>query len=96
MQRQQVDPDSTLAFYRRALHARRENSALGDGVMSWIDAPDGVLAFSREPGFVCVINYNDHPIELPSGLADADLILSSGDPIDGTLAGCTAVWLERR
>ena len=96
VERQQEDPDSTLAFYRRALHARRENSALGDGAMSWIDAPEGVLAFSREPGFVCVINYNDHPVELPASLADAHVILSSGDPIDGTLAGCTAVWLERR
>jgi len=96
VERQQDDPDSTLAFYRRALHARRENPALGDGAMSWIDAPEGVLAFSREPGFVCVINYNDHPVELPASLADAHVILSSGDPIDGTLAGCTAVWLERR
>ena len=27
--------------------------------MTWIDAPDGVLAFRRGAGFACVINYTD-------------------------------------
>ena len=50
VERQQDDPDSTLTFYRRALRARRENPALGDGAMSWIDCAGrcaGVLQRSR-------------------------------------------------
>ena len=91
---QQSDPGSTLGFYRAALHARRENPALGDGIMTWIDAPAGVLALSRGGGFVCVINYNDHPVELPATLATARPILVSSDCAPGVLPGCTAAWLQ--
>jgi alpha-glucosidase len=91
---QQGDPGSTLAFYRAALRARRSNPALGDGAMTWIDAPDGVLAFRRGADFVCVINYNDHPVTLPSELAAAEPIRLSTDAPPGTLAAATAAWLK--
>ncbi|MFC4464549.1 hypothetical protein ACFPH6_08240 [Streptomyces xiangluensis] len=34
-----------LELYRTALRLRRDNPALGDGTMTWLDAPAGVLAF---------------------------------------------------
>jgi alpha-glucosidase len=38
-ERQQGDPDSMLEFYRYALSLRRREAALGDGAMTWLDAP---------------------------------------------------------
>jgi len=62
--------------------------------MTWIDAPDGVLAFRRGVDFVCVINYNDHPVTLPSGLDAAEPILLSAEAPSGTLAAAAAAWLR--
>ena len=64
---QDGDPASTLTFYRAALRARRAEPALGDGTMTWLDAPDGVLAFRRGTDFACVINYSDDAAALPAG-----------------------------
>ncbi|WP_069869275.1 glycoside hydrolase family 13 protein [Streptomyces malaysiensis] len=58
------DPDSTLELYRGALALRRELPGLGDGEMSWLQAPAGVLALSR-PGFVCTLNTLGEEVELP-------------------------------
>ena len=54
-----------LALYRRALHARRAEPGLGDGPMTWLAAPAGVLAFDRGGGFACVVNLSPTPVELP-------------------------------
>ena len=63
---------------------------------------DGVLAFSREPGFICVVNVGDEPAALPDAARAAGLLLASselGDIGDGggdaghaTLPGATAAW----
>ncbi|OPF77853.1 alpha-glucosidase [Streptomyces antioxidans] len=58
------DPGSTLELYRDALALRRELPGLGDGSMSWLEAPAGVLALSR-PGFVCTLNTLGEEVELP-------------------------------
>ncbi|MBL1119261.1 glycoside hydrolase family 13 protein [Streptomyces sp. 110] len=58
------DPGSTLELYRDALALRRELPGLGDGPMSWLDAPAGVLALSR-PGLVCTLNTLGEEVELP-------------------------------
>ncbi|MFD8071213.1 glycoside hydrolase family 13 protein [Streptomyces sp. NPDC059718] len=63
VQAQTGDPDSTLELYRSALRLRRELPGLGDGPMRWLDAPEGVLAFSR-PGLVCTVNVNPAPVQL--------------------------------
>ena len=55
------DPASMLALYRAALELRRDRPALGDGTMTWLDTGRGVLAFRRDPGFVCVVNVADQP-----------------------------------
>ncbi|GAA4616110.1 glycoside hydrolase family 13 protein [Actinoallomurus liliacearum] len=85
------DPASTLELYRAALRLRHEHAALGDGDLTWDDdAPEGVLRFTRAPGFACVVNLSGAPQELP---ADAEVLLASG-PLDGGLLPTeTAVWL---
>jgi alpha-glucosidase len=44
---QRQDPGSMLHLYRRLLSARRGSPALQAGAFSWLDAPDGVLAYHR-------------------------------------------------
>ncbi|WP_344682320.1 glycoside hydrolase family 13 protein [Saccharopolyspora taberi] len=84
--------DSVLATYRSALAVRRENPALGDGELEWLDAPDGVLVFRREPGFACAVNFGAEPVELP--LSGRVLCRSDGGAEwTGVLPGETAVWL---
>lgn len=90
---QSADADSTLALYRRALKLRGEMAALGDGTLRWLDAPDGCLAFVRDPGFVCAVNTSDQPVRLP---AYGEVLLASG-PVERTeeglvVPGGTAVW----
>ncbi len=81
-----------LELYRRALHLRRDLPALGEGDMTWLDAPAGVLAFSREPGFVCVVNLSAEPYRLPE---HSSVLLASGPVEDGLLPQDQAVWLAR-
>ncbi|MFC5724076.1 alpha-amylase family glycosyl hydrolase [Streptomyces gamaensis] len=61
---QSGDPRSTLELYRSALALRRRLPGLGDGRMSWLDAPPGVLALSR-PGLVCTLNTLQREAVLP-------------------------------
>ncbi|MFE8990047.1 glycoside hydrolase family 13 protein [Streptomyces collinus] len=84
------DPASMLELYRAALRIRRDHPALGDGGMTWLDTPEGVLAFRREPGFVCVINLSGAPYELP---AHTELLLAGGPVEGGVLEPDQAVWL---
>ena len=71
---QGADPDSMLELYRAALRIRRSTPALGDGALAWLDAPEGVVAFRREPGFVCTVNTGSAPISVP---APGELVLAS-------------------
>ncbi|AJT70064.1 hypothetical protein T261_8471 [Streptomyces lydicus] len=84
------DQASMLELYRRALGLRRDHQALGDGSLTWLDAPAGVLAFTREPGFACIVNLSADPYRLPEHDA---VLLASGPVEDGRLAPDTAVWL---
>ncbi|HUA72588.1 MAG TPA: glycoside hydrolase family 13 protein [Solirubrobacteraceae bacterium] len=85
------DERSMLELYRRALHLRRSQPALGDGNLRWLVAPDGALAFARDPGFACIVNLSGEPVAVPEG---AGLLISSG-PLteDGRVPADTAVWL---
>jgi alpha-glucosidase len=56
------DPHSTLNLYRSGLHLRR---GIPDEPVEFIDTTEGMLAFSRGPNFVCVINCSDFEMELP-------------------------------
>jgi len=95
-----ADPSSVLQLYRDALAIRRAHPALGDGTMRWIErAPDGaaygagVLAFERDPGFVCVVNMSAEDVALPAGTT---LVLASSPLADPTtLPPETTGWLRR-
>ncbi|MEU0189873.1 glycoside hydrolase family 13 protein [Streptomyces afghaniensis] len=84
------DETSMLELYRTALRLRREHPALGDGTLTWLDAPGGVLAFRREPGFVCVVNLSDQAYQLPD---HTTILLTSGPIEDDRLAPDQAAWL---
>ncbi|MGW5608952.1 glycoside hydrolase family 13 protein [Streptomyces sp. NPDC003753] len=84
------DETSMLELYRRALRVRREHPALGDGTLAWLDAPAGVLALRREPGFVCVVNLSSEAYRLPD---HTSVLLASGPVEDGLLAPDQAAWL---
>ncbi|MHA6765046.1 glycoside hydrolase family 13 protein [Streptacidiphilus sp. PAMC 29251] len=88
---------SMLELYRTALRIRREQHALGDGSLEWLDSPAGTLVFRRGEDLVCAVNLTGQPV----GLAvPGELLLSSGgDGLDGAdwggeLAANTAVWLR--
>ncbi|CAM3936948.1 glycoside hydrolase family 13 protein [Nocardiopsis rhodophaea] len=92
---QRRDADSTLALYTTALHERRAHPALGDGAMEWVAAPEGVLAFRRDPAFACVANFSDTAVRSP--LPGGVLLSSSPVTTDGDaflLPPDTAVWLR--
>ncbi len=93
---QERDPDSTLSLYKKALRLRRELLLPAEDALHWADAPQNVLAFRREPGFTCAVNFGADPVTLPF---EGEVVLSSG-PVeqDGThlvLPGDTAVWLRQ-
>ncbi|GAA1788861.1 glycoside hydrolase family 13 protein [Luedemannella flava] len=87
---QNGDPDSMLELYRRALAARRQQPALGDGPMAWLPASDAVLAFRRGDGFTCVVNLSERAVDLP---VTGSVVLSSGPLAANQLPPDTAVWL---
>lgn len=90
--RQAGDPDSMLTLYRTALGLRRAASGFGGGSLEWLQAPPGVLAFTRPDGLVCLANLSSEPAPLP---AHTSLLLSSS-ALDGggLLPQDTAVWLR--
>ena len=84
---QAADPDSTLAFYRAALAARRGFATTAGDEVEMLDLGADVLAFRRGPVTV-VLNCGQEPVVLPAG----DVLMASG-PVDGELPADTAVWL---
>jgi len=100
--RQGEDPRSTLELYRRALRIRAELRAELPVELSWLDAPDGVLAFGRGPGFLCLVNVEGAELDLAGWLAtrgattDEWRVLVASDAAaasGGRLGAGSAVWL---
>jgi alpha-glucosidase len=89
-QAQSGDPGSMLELYRAALSLRRTTPALGDGRLAWLDLPGGVLGFTREPGFACLVNVTGDPVPVPEGYG---VLLASEDLEGGVLPAASAVWL---
>jgi alpha-glucosidase len=90
VQAQTGDKTSMLELYRATLNLRRKHPALGDGTLTWLEAPEGVLAFSRQPSFVCAVNLSAEPYTLPEHTA---ILLTSGPVENGLLAPDQAAWL---
>ena len=87
---QEIDPNSTLNVYRKALAIRKNEPGLGDGTMEWIDGSSQVVAFQRGDDFACYINFGSE-IKLPENAQ----ILHSSAPLNGNyLPTDTAVWLR--
>ncbi|WP_030670281.1 alpha-amylase family glycosyl hydrolase [Streptomyces sp. NRRL B-1347] len=94
VQAQTGDPASTLELYREALRVRRGRPELGAGdALTWLEAPEGVLAFRRE-GFVCTANTTGAAVRLPAPgralLASADVETAGDDVVE--LPADTTVW----
>lgn len=88
---QQRNPASTLRLYRDALRVRKAEPALGDGTLTWLDAPADVLAFRRGDDVACVVNLSAGPVGLPQ---HEEVLLASADLDDGRLGSDAAVWLR--
>ena len=87
-----AQPDSHLNLYRSALRIRREHPALGEGRLAWDqDAAPGVLSFTRDPGFRCVVNFGPGPYEIPE---TAEVLVSSGLSGPRSVGIDEAVWLR--
>ncbi|MGN6426259.1 MAG: glycoside hydrolase family 13 protein [Leifsonia sp.] len=91
VQAQQSDPSSMLWLYRQALRLRRSEPGLGDGPLTWRDAPDGVLVFERGERFVSVTNLSAAPVDLPDHVA---ILLSSSPLAGGQLPSDSTAWLR--
>jgi alpha-glucosidase len=86
------DPASILNLYRSALRLRRELPALGDGTLTWLDPGSDVLAFARDPGFACVVNFGASPVPVP---VEGKVLLRSDREAGGApLQPDTAAWLH--
>ena len=89
---QDGDGESVLELYRAALRLRSLRAGLDDDAMTWHDAGDGVLAFSRPGGLLCVVNISGNPVELPPHDA---VLLASAALAEGRLPADAAAWLRR-
>ncbi|AHH96229.1 glycoside hydrolase family 13 protein [Kutzneria viridogrisea] len=85
------DSESVLSLYRGALALRRALPALGDGSLRWLDSAAGVLAFTRDETFTCVVNLSEASIALP---AHEEVLLTSGALREGQLPPDTTAWLR--
>jgi alpha-glucosidase len=71
-------------------------TSLGDGELTWLDAPPGVLSFRRSTAagddqVTCVVNLSSEYVTLPP---HREILVSSG-PVDVTgLPPDTTVWLR--
>jgi alpha-glucosidase len=94
VQAQEERDDSTLAFYRRALAARRSLlPRLGDHT-EFVDSPPEVLAFRRDPDLLCVVNCGSEPADI-SGHGEVLIASGATDEVRaGSLPPDTAVWLR--
>lgn len=81
---------SMLELYRSALRLRREQPGFAGESLRWLEAPEGVLAFERDPGLRCVVNLSAMPQPLPQGWG---VLLTSDRVDDGRLPPDTAAWL---
>lgn len=96
VQAQRDNSGSFLNLYRAALRLRHEHKALGAGpgdesALTWLDSPEHMICFSREPGFMFAANLGPQPTRLPPY---SEVLLAS-EPLDGgMLPPDAAAWLS--
>ncbi|WP_273654264.1 glycoside hydrolase family 13 protein [Cellulomonas fimi] len=87
--RQEADDASTLAFYRRALAARRRLQTTE--TLTWLtNVPATVVAFARPGGWASITNFGTTSVPMPAGQ-----VVVSSSPLDGDhVPAETTVWLR--
>ncbi|PRB43454.1 alpha-amylase [Arthrobacter sp. MYb23] len=86
---QEVPENSTLNLYRRALAFRHKLQSAES--LDWVDTGGkDVLAFTRPGGWLCVTNFGDAPVELPTG----EIILASQPLEERKLPAQATAWLR--
>lgn len=87
-QNQESDEDSTLEFYRRALHLRRQLQTNEE--LQWAtEETDDLLHFIRPGGWRCVTNFGTTATKLPRGT-----LIATSRPLDqGMLPPDSTAWL---
>jgi alpha-glucosidase len=84
---QEKDANSTLAFARAFLKARKNLPALIDGELALLDAPDPLIAFVRGGSVLCVFNIGKEAMRwaLPQPVRDIGLGAGRSKLEDGML-----------
>jgi alpha-glucosidase len=81
--------NSMLNFYRNALDLRRTHIAGNRSALTWIQAPENVLAFNRGPHLHCIINLSQQAYTLSGTvLIASDSTTNEGLPPDA------ATWIH--
>jgi alpha-glucosidase len=89
VQKQLDDPDSTLAFFRRAIELRHSRPEFGGSEVEWLESPTDSLVFRVSGGVVCAINAGHRAMALPDG----EVLMTSDALVDGKLPPNAAAWL---
>jgi alpha-glucosidase len=87
---EEQDPDSTLAFYKAALAARRKHTLDATEEVELLDAGRDVLAFTRG-GLTVVLNAGAEAVDLPAG----DVVIASGELAGRLLPPDATAWLRQ-
>ncbi len=89
VEKQLSDAGSTLSFFRRAIELRRVRREFDGSTIEWLESPRDGLVFRLSGGLVCALNAGRRAMALPDG----EVLLASGELVDGKLAPNTAAWL---
>jgi alpha-glucosidase len=85
---QEADPDSVLAFTRRAIARRSHNEDLAVGAYRSLAAPDGTWVFARGRGTVVALNMTDTAQSITGLVGSVSLATErglEGSVVDGTV-----------
>jgi alpha-glucosidase len=89
VEKQLSDAGSTLSFFRRAIELRRVRREFDGSAIEWLESPRDALVFRLAGGLVCALNAGRRAMALPDG----EVLLASGELVDGELPPNTAAWL---
>ncbi len=97
--RQEADPHSTLAYFRKLTAARRESEALRLGEIEFVNASGPLLLFHRMAKgqvVVCAFNMGVEPVNLGGNVGE-ELPISTGVTRNGrkVVLGPYAAWFGR-
>lgn len=105
VENQQRDSSSSLSLYKESLRIRSEHPALQESVnhdssqsLTWLTAPEGVLVFRREPGFILIANTTDNTQTLK---ITGELLLASSTGVicqgeTSSIPSHTTCWISVR